>query len=527
MAAAPFEQLGRAAEGGTQPRQQGLTQAIHGCERDPRIARGLSERAHAASRPAPSSRRVTAAARSCAIDGLVAGEIRDGAGDPQCPVDAPSGHHSRGRHVRERPPSLAVEPACVEQRRAGEPPVGDTRPSQRPLTGRGDTRRHDRRGFARGLVQERLGRHPRHRDPHVDAVEQWPAHATDIAISLLGAAPAHPVLRTVPTTPARVHRGDELEPRRVPHVPMGPDDLDGAILERLPERIEHAPVELGELVEEQDAQVRLGDQPGQQVAAATHHGGVAGRVMRSSKGADVTLGGVRTQPRHAADDRDLLRLPVVERRQQTGDGPGEERLAGTRRAEQEQVVAARERDLEGPPGHRLAPDIGEVGGRQAVRDRAPCGRRVGGDPERRAPGRRGRAAPSWSRHEARRVVESRDAGDLDALDKPRLVDVRLGHRDPDVASAGERRHHRQHARDGQDAATQRQLAQERPRTAAGADLTRGDQDADGDGHVVRGAALASVGRREVHGDARERILEARVPQGPPDPFAGLRERRVG
>ena len=54
----------------------------------------------------------------------------------------------------------------------------------------------------------------------------------------------------------------------------------------------------------------------------------------------------------------------------------------------------------------------------------------------------------------------------------------------------------------------------------------GEQDADGDGHVVGGAVLAPVGRREVHRDARERVGEAGVADGAADPLAGLGERRV-
>ncbi len=50
---------------------------------------------------------------------------------------------------------------------------------------------------------------------------------------------------------------------------------------------------------------------------------------------------------------------------------------------------------------------------------------------------------------------------------------------------------------------------------------------DGYGQVVRCTALALIGRREIHGDAREGVLEAAVADGAADALAGFRERRVG
>ena len=64
--------------------------------------------------------------------------------------------------------------------------------------------------------------------------------------------------------------------------------------------------------------------------------------------------------RDGGDDRRRERRLVVEVRQEPGDRPGEERLARARRPDQQQPVAAGERDLERPPGVGLAADVGQV-----------------------------------------------------------------------------------------------------------------------------------------------------------------------
>ena len=82
---------------------------------------------------------------------------------------------------------------------------------------------------------------------------------------------------------ARVHRGDELEPRREHHGPSGPCDRDPALLERLPEGLEDVPGELRQLVEEQHATVREGDLAGRRPGPTADDRGVRGRVVRGAE----------------------------------------------------------------------------------------------------------------------------------------------------------------------------------------------------------------------------------------------------
>ena len=59
-----------------------------------------------------------------------------------------------------------------------------------------------------------------------------------------------------PSTRAEVHRRDESESRREERMPADTRNRHDAVLERLPQRLEHRPRELRQLVEQEDAAVR-------------------------------------------------------------------------------------------------------------------------------------------------------------------------------------------------------------------------------------------------------------------------------
>ena len=153
-------------------------------------------------------------------------------------------------------------------------------------------------------------------------------------------------------------------------------------------------------------------------------------------------------PGRAVDLRDLERLLEAGRRQDPGQATGEHRLAGARRADHEQVVAARRGDLERPLGVLLAADVGEVG---------PLGARAGGVRRRRLR-RIGRPATVQEVGEPR---QRGDAGDLDPLDQCRLGSVRLGDQEPGVARPAGAQRGVQRSPDRPQLSAQGQLAGER------------------------------------------------------------------
>ena len=83
-------------------------------------------------------------------------------------------------------------------------------------------------------------------------------------------------------------------------------------------------------------------------------------VRRAKRPRPVERPAARQLAEQAADLRHLERLVQLERRQDAGQAAREHRLAGARRAAQEEVMAAGRGDLEGAPRLLLAVDLGEV-----------------------------------------------------------------------------------------------------------------------------------------------------------------------
>ena len=82
---------------------------------------------------------------------------------------------------------------------------------------------------------------------------------------------------------ARVHRRDQLDPRREGHVGVGAGDADAPGLERLAERIEHRALKFRQLIEEQHAKMREADLAGADAQAAADQRRHRGAVMRRAK----------------------------------------------------------------------------------------------------------------------------------------------------------------------------------------------------------------------------------------------------
>ena len=85
----------------------------------------------------------------------------------------------------------------------------------------------------------------------------WPAGPLPVSgpgdRAVVAAAIAHP--RESPATRARIARGDQLEVGRELAAIARAGDHDAPLLEHLPQRLEAAPLELRQLVEEQHAAV--------------------------------------------------------------------------------------------------------------------------------------------------------------------------------------------------------------------------------------------------------------------------------
>ena len=176
-------------------------------------------------------------------DGRLAGKRRDRLRNAPRPGPASS---------RERQPlDCAIEELGRLLR-----PIGS--PSLQLVACRTDAETHGLRRFARRSSELRCPR-PRHRDHEVEPVQESPGELVPECRQPLGRALA--VRGRIAPRPARteVHRRNELEPGRERRPPSDPRDADDTVLERLAERLERGPLELGELVQDEHAPVREAD----------------------------------------------------------------------------------------------------------------------------------------------------------------------------------------------------------------------------------------------------------------------------
>ena len=155
------------------------------------------------------------------------------------------------------------------------------------------------------------------------------------------------------TASAGVHRGDQLDPCWKCDVRVRPGDADVSGFERLPQRIEHRPLELGQLVEEQHAEVGEANLARTDAQAAADESGHRRAVVGRTKGPAPLDPAAVELSRDGCDHRNLERFRRLERRKNPGEAGGEQGLPGARRSAHQQVMAARRRDLERSLGDLL------------------------------------------------------------------------------------------------------------------------------------------------------------------------------
>ena len=311
----------------------------------------------------------------------------------------------------------------------------------------------------------------------------------------------------------RVHGRHQLEPRGQPLGGSHAGDRHHPVLERLAQRLERAAPELRQLVQEQHAVVGEADLARPRDGAAADEGGVAGRVVGAAEGAVAEQ---PFQPRApgGVDRGRLHRLLDRERGQDPGDAPGQHRLAGAGWPDEDEVVAARGRDLQRAAGDRLPADVGHVGQRAAR------------DPRRRASGRR---RPRRRPRQPERLRQGHRGMDVDAVHDRGLGGVRGRHHRRPQALPPRHQHHRQHARHRPQRPVERELAHEQHvGQAPGIHGAVRGQEADGGGKVVGRPHLAQAGGGHADRDAAVPLeLVTAVAQGGPDASLALLDRGVG
>ena len=213
----------------------------------------------------------------------------------------------------------AIEAGRRAQGPAREPAVETASQRQLPGPPGGDPHGDGRRGLGLAARSSVPRRDPGHPDPQVDAVAQRPGDAARGSVPGRRRAAAAPGRVAVPAARAGVHRRDELEAGREDDRPPDPRDRDPALLQRLAQRLQRGPVELGQLVEEEHAVVREGDLARRHPRPAADErrvrGGVVGRAERARRGRGRGRA-LRRRPRRRSSPR------APRRRRAAAAGPG-------------------------------------------------------------------------------------------------------------------------------------------------------------------------------------------------------------
>ena len=160
---------------------------------------------------------------------------------------------------------------------------------------------------------------------------------------------------------AGVHGRHQLDARGVGDAVVGPGDDGLAGLQRLAQAVEHGRVELGQLVEEQDAAVGERHLAGSGAQAAADQGRHAGRMMGAAERAFAAELAAGQLAGDRGDLADLEQFHRLQRRQDRRQARGEHGFARAGWADHQQVVAAGGRHFQRALGAFLALDVGEVG----------------------------------------------------------------------------------------------------------------------------------------------------------------------
>ena len=221
------------------------------------------------------------------------------------------------------------------------------------------------------------------------------------------------------------------------------------------------------------------------------------------------------QPHDAVNLGGLQGLFLVQGRQDGRQPLGQHGLAGPRRADHQDVVAAGRGQQQGPFDRLLALDLPEI---QVVVRRQVAGffRRSHIRPQGLAAGQ-----------EFHQLGEMIGGKNFEALDHRGLPGVVPGDDQGQAGLAGGQGHG-EDAPGGLQAAVQGQFPKDEVLLQAllGHDPL-GRQDAHGHRQIKAGALLADVGRRQIDGDAVAGEFIAGVLQGGPDPVLALLHRNLG
>ena len=175
-----------------------------------------------------------------------------------------------------------------------------------------------------------------------------------------------------PAAAAGVHGADQLESGRQMQRAAGTGHSDRPLLQGLAHSLQHVPAKFRQLVQKQNTVVGQGHLPRPQGRAAAGQCRGGGGVVGRAEGAAGQQGVCRIrQPGHRPDAGGLQGLPGGQVRQNGGQPFGQHGLAGTGRADEQQVMSAGGSDLQRPFYVLLPHHVPQVRQRRLFRRRDP------------------------------------------------------------------------------------------------------------------------------------------------------------
>ena len=181
------------------------------------------------------------------------GQIRHRSRNPEYSMAGPRGKREpAGRHP-EKVHRPGTDPDPPGETARGQPGI-QAAAGYLTLPGRSHPQANGGAGFAPiGIVRQEFRSRPCHFDAQVDAIQERTRNAGAVPPDLLGRASARPHGIAEVTAGAGIHGGHQLELRGPEHPSRHPGYGDGAIFQGFSQPFQNATVELGQLVQEQNA----------------------------------------------------------------------------------------------------------------------------------------------------------------------------------------------------------------------------------------------------------------------------------
>ena len=446
------------------------------------------------------------------LDALCAGDVGGGSRHAQRTQAAAPAQPKSIAGLGEQAPCAVADSRGEDLLSRGSAGRGEQAPlptASLQLGGRGDRRRGVGVSGRGGRSAELACFDGPHLHEQIEAVQEGAAGAQLVAAAAMLGAAAGDDRVGGEAARAGVAGCHEHHLRREGGILAGAMKTDLAILQRLPQSLEHRSCELRQLVEEQDPTVGPGDLSGTEWTATAEH--TLRRDARMGRSERWAARHRADAPEGCLDLGELESAASLQIREQLRDAPGQQALSRARRTLHEQGVAPGCRQDGRPPRRRLATHVLEA---ELLRRSVGWGRR------------RGRRSPAAAAEEVRDLAEIAGAIGGHARRQRRFLrGIGSGDQPLDPAAG---RHGGQERAAGRcaEASLEVELREEQPCLVSMIEASLGREQRHREGEIQGQSAFGDLRREEVEQHLPFREGEAVGAQGRRQALPGLAGDRV-